>query len=388
MVKKTLCLNMIVKNESHIIEETLTNIMDQMELDYWVISDTGSTDNTQQIIKDFFKKNNIPGELFEDEWKNFGHNRSVSLSHAYNKTDYLFIFDADDKIMGKLVIDKEKINIERYDLQFGNELIFFRPVLITNRKYWKYEGVLHEYLSPIDPILTSEILSGDYYIDPRSLGARNNLKDKYENDAAILTKAFEEETNEDLKKRYAFYAAQSYRDCNQIDKSIEWYLKVLNLNNWEQEKYYSCLMIGSLFSKKNDFENAVKFLTLSHKYDHERLEGIVMAMELCFKKDMHTLVHSLYQTYKDTKVNFVKKLFVTNTYYNSHMDFYNSISAYYINELESGYQSIKNIINDNKIDENKKLLTFNNLQFYHSLLKKDTTLNKEFFNKIKNFSIK
>ena len=75
MVIKTLCLNMIVKNESHIIEETLTNILEYMELDYWVISDTGSTDNTKQIIKDFFKNKNIPGELFEDEWKDFGHNR-------------------------------------------------------------------------------------------------------------------------------------------------------------------------------------------------------------------------------------------------------------------------------------------------------------------------
>ena len=46
---------MIVKDESHIIEETLTNIMEQMELDYWVISDTGSTDNTKQIINEFFK---------------------------------------------------------------------------------------------------------------------------------------------------------------------------------------------------------------------------------------------------------------------------------------------------------------------------------------------
>jgi len=39
--------------------ESLTNIMDQMELDYWVISDRGSTDNTQQIIK-----KNLPDKPF------------------------------------------------------------------------------------------------------------------------------------------------------------------------------------------------------------------------------------------------------------------------------------------------------------------------------------
>ena len=180
---------MIVKNESHIIEETLTNILEYMELDYWVISDTGSTDNTKQIIKDFFKNKNIPGELFEDEWKDFGHNRSVALSHAYNKTDYLFIFDADDKIIGNLVIDKEKINIEQYDLTFGKEFTYVRPLLISNRKRWIYEGVLHEYLSPLEPITSNQILPGDYYIESRRFGSRSSHQDKYEKDATILTKA-------------------------------------------------------------------------------------------------------------------------------------------------------------------------------------------------------
>ena len=310
------------------------------------------------------------------------------MSHGYNKTDYLFIFDADDKIIGNLVINKEKSNIEQYDLTFGKEFTYVRPLLISNRKRWIYEGVLHEYLSPLEPITSNQILPGDYYIESRRLGARSSHQDKYEKDATILTKAFEEEKKEGLKNRYAFYAAQSYKDCNQIDKAIEWYLKVINLNNWCQEKYHSCLMLGALFLKKNDFENALKFLILSYKYDHERLEGIVLAMELSFKKDMHTLVHSLYETYKDIKVNLVKKLFVTTTYYNHHMDFYNSISAFYINKHESGYQSIKNIINSEKIEESKKFLTLNNMQFYQQNLLKDNNLTLDFFYKVNDIIIK
>jgi len=50
IIPPTICLNMIVRNESHIIEKTLKNICDNIAITYWVICDTGSTDNTKQII--------------------------------------------------------------------------------------------------------------------------------------------------------------------------------------------------------------------------------------------------------------------------------------------------------------------------------------------------
>jgi glycosyltransferase involved in cell wall biosynthesis len=85
--KITICLNMIVKNESHIIESTLEKLLKKISIDYWVISDTGSTDNTKEIINSFFEKKKIPGELFEHEWKDFGYNRTKALECAYNKTE-------------------------------------------------------------------------------------------------------------------------------------------------------------------------------------------------------------------------------------------------------------------------------------------------------------
>ena len=50
-----ICLNMIVKNESAIIGNTLKNLIKKIKIDYYVISDTGSTDNTVEIITNFFK---------------------------------------------------------------------------------------------------------------------------------------------------------------------------------------------------------------------------------------------------------------------------------------------------------------------------------------------
>ena len=58
-MKTTICLNMIVKDEAHIIQKTLENILYYVDLDYWVICDTGSTDDTVNIIESFFKEKNI-----------------------------------------------------------------------------------------------------------------------------------------------------------------------------------------------------------------------------------------------------------------------------------------------------------------------------------------
>ena len=48
MVKKTVCLNMIVRNESSVIQRCLDSV--KGFIDYWVIVDTGSIDGTQKIV--------------------------------------------------------------------------------------------------------------------------------------------------------------------------------------------------------------------------------------------------------------------------------------------------------------------------------------------------
>ena len=88
--KKSICLNMIVKNEKHIIKETLDNLTKYINFSYWIISDTGSIDGTQEFIKEYFIEKNIPGELFQDEWQDFAYNRNKAIEHAFNKSDYLF----------------------------------------------------------------------------------------------------------------------------------------------------------------------------------------------------------------------------------------------------------------------------------------------------------
>ena len=84
-----LTLSMIVKDEAPNIERCLASCAPF--INYYIICDTGSTDNTKEIIKKFFDEKGIPGEIHHDEWVNFAHNRNCALQHAQGKTDYVLI---------------------------------------------------------------------------------------------------------------------------------------------------------------------------------------------------------------------------------------------------------------------------------------------------------
>ena len=357
----SICLNMIVKNEEENIIATLINLLSYIKFSYWVISDTGSTDKTMELITTFFKEKNICGELHQDVWEDFGTNRTKALEYAFDKTDYLFIFDADDKIEGDFRVPV--LSHDKYMCSFGPHVKYVRPLLVSNRKKWKFVGVLHEYIDCTEP-QTTGIINGDYYIISGRTGNRNKNANKYIDDANILEKAFETETNERLAGRYAFYCAQSYRDANKKEESIKWYKKVLELNNWSQEKYFSCIQIGLLSSNKED---AVLYFLKSLEHDSERIEGVVLAMEHYHKINNHLLVNLLYNKFKDyKKVDVSTKLFLyEDMYLNLDMDYYNSISAYYTDDKKSGYESCKKII----MHSTKHIITtFLNLRFYESYI--------------------
>ena len=379
---KTICLNMIVKNEAHIIAKTLENILNYIHLDYWVISDTGSTDNTIDVIQTFFQERNIPGELVCHPWKDFGHNRTLALEAAYKKTDYIFIFDADDSFHGDFKLPE--LNHEWYMFEFGNQFKYVRPLLFTNHKKWKYTGVLHEYLEPLEQMPPVITLKGNYFIESGRLGDRSKNPDKYYHDALVLEKAFDTEQNSKLKFRYAFYCAQSYRDAGEkyLDKSIEWYTKILdNKHQWEQERYYAALQLGVLYHKKQIWDKSLHYFLKTVEFDHERIEGIVLAMQIYSQVGNHILVNALYHKFKHYKV-IENKLFIETLSYKHRIEFYNSISAFFVHDNKEGYECCKKILIGPHITGDERQNTIQNIMTGYKKFAIEDTTTLELFHSI------
>ena len=381
----TICLNMIVKNESHIIKKTLENLCSYIDFDAYYISDTGSTDNTMELIRDFFEKKNIPGCIEQVEWRNFGFNRTLALQMAFNKTDYLFIFDADDTIHGDFRLPRV-LTHDAYQLKLGESFVYMRTLIVNNRKRWRYIGVLHEYITCVDKEESSFAIQGNYYVESGRVGSRNQDPNKYIKDAEVLERGFHDAIHgvdcdsvgigggRALADRYAFYCAQSWMDAGPayIDKAIEWYLRVLSQNNWSQEKYYSALCLGNLYDKKGDKYRSMKYYCATMEYDEERIEGIATLMENLRADGNHVMVNALYHKYKNYNKYPQNKLFLSTDKYNDIIEYNNSISAFYISDKRSGYECCKTILRHNIMPYHYMASTYTNLVFYRNFFEEDS----------------
>ena len=175
---------MIVRNEAHIVHEVLDSVAPYISS--WVIVDTGSDDGTQDLIRDHMARLGIPGELYERPWRNFGYNRSEALTLAQGHGDYIWVIDADDKLVGTPDFDQlgaptsTSCATRETSQVFTGARKLFRDGLRV-----RYEGVVHEYAMCDDPYVDAR-LEGEYHIESRRLGARSLDPQKYARDRDLL----------------------------------------------------------------------------------------------------------------------------------------------------------------------------------------------------------
>src|SRR5262245_6198425 len=153
---QTICLNMIVKNEAPVIRRCLESV--RSLIDYWVIVDTGSSDHTQDLIREQLK--DIPGELHERAWHDFAHNRSEALDLARNHCDYLLLIDADEVIEINADFQLPRLTSDSYNIQIRySGCTYLRRQLVRSSLPWRYEGVVHEYIT-CEQARTEDFLPG------------------------------------------------------------------------------------------------------------------------------------------------------------------------------------------------------------------------------------
>lgn len=275
----SICLNMIVRDEAGIIAETLRTLCAGISIDYWVICDTGSTDGTQDIVRATFADLGIPGELHEAPWVNFAHNRNIALDLCRGKAEFVLFFDADDLLLG--APDISRLEADAWNMRMESEnrrLRYSRKLLVRNDGRARWRGVVHEFLDTGDMRIAD--LGGEHAVISRRKGARSQDPGKYRKDALLLEKGFSDPGDEDLKPRYAYYCANSWRDFGDRDKALEWYERRMTLGGWSEERFLAHMEAALICERHGDTALALQRLLEGHDLVPDRAECLYHASRI------------------------------------------------------------------------------------------------------------
>jgi hypothetical protein len=363
MNKIGLC--MIVKNESNVIERCLHSV--KPLIDYVCISDTGSTDDTVNIIKKWLHKNQINGEVNQEQWENFAYNRTKSLENIKKNKDidYVLVIDADEILEIDKNFDvlnfKKNLKHDLYSItcKFGN-ILYDRSSFFKNIKNFYYRGVLHEYLN-CDESFSKSKINGIINI-PLQDSSRNKNNQKYKNDAEVLKKAFETEKDNFLKTRYAFYLAQSYRDCNEENEAIFWYKKRSEMGGWDQEIYWSLYQLAILKEKiKTDENDIIQSYINAYEKCPSRIEALHHAIRFCRSHNKNNQAYIIGKYAKSLPVN-KNGLFVEDWIWEYGLDDEFSVACYWSGHYEEGLLCCEQLLT--KIPDASKDRILKNIEFF------------------------
>jgi tetratricopeptide (TPR) repeat protein len=360
----TLFLNMIVKNESQNIVRLFQSVLPI--IDGVCVCDTGSTDNTIELIETFCKDNSIICKIVKEEFKNFEYSRNVALNACKGLSDYILLMDA-DMVLEVKNFDKSKLNeYDDYMLLQGNpSFYYFNKRIIKNNDNYNYIGVTHEYINNKSGVNTKKLTIDELFIlDIGDGGCKSN---KFERDASLLEEGIKEDPTND---RYHFYLANTYRDLGKNELSIEYYKKRIKLKGWEQEIWQCYYNIGLINLKLGKNDKAINSFIDCIKIVPYRLENIYELIKHYRLTSNHSMCDYYYNIFK-----FVKSqnkyiddyLFLNKDVYTYLCDYEYTIFSYYLKNKNIQKELINVFNYSKKYDEIQNVLR--NLKFYPLVLK-------------------
>lgn|GEM_PF-1439258 len=356
--RPSVCLTMIVKDETAVIERCLRSVLPF--IDCWSIVDTGSTDGTQRLIANSLEA--LPGELHERRWQDFGHNRTEALTLARAWGDYALVIDADETFDIPAGFQFPNLTADGYYTRHrgSNSVVTFDLLqLLKADTPWRYEGVLHE-VAVCDRPHRTALLEGPLCVGHFD-GARNQIdaKQKYARDAAVLERAIEQEPD---NARYRYYLARSYRDAEVPEKALENFAKRADMGGWDEEVWHSLHLMGVISAELNKYHAAVAAQLRAHQLRPQRAEALCALAQLHRTREEHQLSY-LFARQAARIPRPDDRLFVDDSVYQWRALDELSIAAYWVGEYEESLQAAKELLRGDAIPESERPRIEKNLHF-------------------------
>ncbi len=359
--RATLCLCMIVKDEAEVLGRCLESCREL--IDYWVICDTGSTDGTQELIRRCLA--DVPGELHEHEWVDFGHNRSELMSAAHGKADYLLLLDADMTLLQNSPLPA--LRADSYLVRQGDEHLDYRNKRVVRGDLrWRFVGRTHEYLECVDEERTVVSLDA---IAVRHHADGHSWAEKFERDLAILTEELGREPDD---PRTRFYLAQTHRDLaaasgeeSHLRLALEHYRQRAKMGGWVEEQYVARYQAGVLSARLGDWPAAIDWFLDAWEYRPTRLEALHALTSGLRERGRYRSAHRFAVLASGPKGFAVPDdiLFVSPWVYNWGMLFEYSITAYWVGQFDASVSACARLLRREDLPPAYRRQTISNMEY-------------------------
>ena len=354
---------MIVKNEAHVIERCLASI--KPVIDAWCIVDTGSTDGTQDVIRKFME--DLPGELLEEPWIDFSHNRTHALHNAARWGDFALTIDADVRCIVAPTFDRSSfaasLDADYYQVMIRDGIHYQRNMLTSTKLPFSYRGALHEFVVIPEGARDGGLVEAFHY-ESKFDGARSQNHMKAIDDAATLVAALDAGEDPDLESRYLFYLANSLRDGGELEAAVDVYRSRVAMGGWSEEVYVSYLNLGRLTHALggSDVEVIDTFLH-AHDVLPSRAEALVSAAAVARSAGRMATAHVLSRQAKDIRRP-VDSLFLEPDVYEWRSLYEFSIAAWHVGDFGEGLRACHRLLFEDKLPAIERESVEGNLSLY------------------------
>ena len=312
-----LILTQIMKNEAHVITRMLNSI--RPIVDIICLVDTGSTDNSIEVVKNWGEQNKIETHVFERAFDNFENSRNYSIQMAREVTTgrgddfWGFWLDADEMIEILPNFSKNNINKDLYMFNtYINVMKYTRNECYKLDKPFRFYGPVHEFIVCDDKNITSGLMDGlNVRVQMDGGSWKGNIPEKYKSHAHVLEKYIDANRQD---PRWIFYTAQSYHDSacvpdnreeneERLRRSMKYYKeRISRADGYPEEIFYSQFRVGTIMRVlEMPFSQTLNELMKAYSMDPLRAEPIKAIID-------HYLSvgewHNAYLFSKFAKVNF------------------------------------------------------------------------------------
>ena len=268
---------MIVKNGGDSLEKILTNNMSL--IDRWTILDTGSTDNTINIIERvlYGKKK---GKLYQEPFIDFKASRNRCLDLAGNNCKFTMMLDDTYMIEG----DLRKFLTEVRGDQFSDSLSLFIKSddvcyssnrIIKSETGLRYIYRIHEVITPKNNKNVMVPIKHAAIFDFRSDYMEERTMNRKLYDIELLFKELEDDPND---PRALYYLGQTYNLLKYYELAFEYYIKRVEhpVEGFFQERIDACFEAARManFRLNKPWEECEKLYLRSFEMDKTRADAL------------------------------------------------------------------------------------------------------------------